>query len=170
MIYRPGSFFVTPVTGWTGTLICVGEALAQTPSRYGHAGLITSEWGQTVEAAPRGAFSGYVSHYPQALVCDPIALLGVDEELRQVVVDDARALLGTPYSWLDYVALAALHLHLPSTWIRQRVASRKNMICSQLVDAVYQRAGIQLFAGRLPGDVMPADLANWAEDHRTAPV
>jgi hypothetical protein len=68
---------------------------------------------------------------------------------------------------LDYLALALLHLHLPAaSWVRKRVKSSGHMICSQLCDAVYRRAGIELFTdGRLEGDVMPADLAAWAEDH-----
>jgi hypothetical protein len=40
------------------------------------------------------------------------------------------------------------------------------MQCAQLVDACFARAGIHLFDdGRLSGDVMPSDLAAWAEDH-----
>jgi hypothetical protein len=70
--------------------------------------------------------------------------------------------------------LGLAHLHLPSTWVRHRVESSGHLICSALCDRAYQRAGIHLFNDpqRLPGDVMPSDLADWADEweeaHRVA--
>lgn len=169
--YQPGSFFLVNVHGLAGFGIGLGQALAGAPSRYEHAGMIIGADGSTVEARPGGAIIGNVSAYEgRALLVSDGPVLGRtvyrDEQMaRSAVVAEARRLVGVPYSALDYVALAALHLHLPSKWIRQRVQSSGHMICSQLVDAVYARAGIHLFDdGRLPGDVMPSDLAAWAED------
>lgn len=182
--YQPGSFFLVNVTGPVGWLIGTGQALAGDPSRYEHAGIVIDSEGTTVEAAPGGAFYGHLSAYTgrALLVSDgPVQQElaqydrgelywdqtrdDLERHLRLTVTAEAHNLIGTPYSALDYFALAALHLHLPSRWIRQRVESSKHMQCAQLVDAAYQRAGIHLFQGKFPGDVMPSDLAAYAEDH-----
>lgn len=178
MAYPVGAYFVTPVSGVGGFLIGLGQALAGAPSRYEHAGILISADGATVEAEPGGARIGHITAYPAALVCDgPVqqALAApprnlpptydYESYLRARLAGCARALVGTPYSFVDYLALAALHLHLPSRAVRNRVERSGHMICSQLVDACYRRCSVQLFTdGRLPGDVMPADLARWAED------
>lgn len=180
--YEPGSFFVVEVTGWAGAAIYLAQFLARSQSVYGHAGVIVDADGTAVEAAPGGAFLGNISAYAgramlisDAPVQEEIARRmtsapGVNPSewepiVRGKVAVSAQTLIGTPYSALDYLALAALHLHLPSRWIRQRVESSGHLICSALCDRAYQRAGIELFDdGRLPGDVMPADLAAWIED------
>lgn len=164
--YPVAAFFVTPVRGFVGELIDLGQLFAGAPSEFGHCGIITDPDGTTMEAQPGGARPGNVAHYPQALICDgPILNLPAEKRdaARQLVRHYALMEQGTPYSPLDYVALALLHLHLPSRWVRNRVRSSGHLICSALVDAVYTDAGLPLFTdGRLAGDVMPADLARWA--------
>jgi cell wall-associated NlpC family hydrolase len=185
MAYPVGSFFLTTVPGWGGYLISLGQALAGDPSRWDHAGIVVDSDGTVVEAEPGGARIGHLSAYAgqPLLVCDgpvqrELALFDagqirwdrsrddLEQFLRDDVVTEARKLIGTPYSIADYVALGLLHLHLPSTWVRQRVETSGHLICSALVDRAMCRAGIHLFDdGRLSGDVMPADLAAWAEDY-----
>ena len=177
--YKPGSFFLTSIVGPVGFAIGVGQALAGAPSRYSHAGLILDADGTVLEAEPGGARIANISEYAGRglLVCDgPVESLTAPPEWRgdevayrrymgAKVANEARKLVGVGYSFVDYLALAALHLHLPSKWIRQRVESSRHLICSALVDRVYMNAGLHLYDdGRLPGDVMPADLAAWAED------
>jgi hypothetical protein len=173
--YPVGAFFLTQITGPTGWLIGVGQALAGDPSRYEHAGVIISESGDVVEAEPGGARVSNLSEYKgrPLLISDAPVLnsladwMAGERALRDHVVVEAKKLVGVGYSALDYLALALLHLHLPSSWVRNRVEKSGHMICSQLVDAIYERAGIHLFTdGRLPGDVAPADLAAYAEDNR----
>lgn len=174
--YLPGSFFVTTVTGWVGFLIALGQLLCGKPSAYMHAGLIVSSFGDTVEGRPGGATFGHVDNYRGRLLLigDPVAWWaathpGVDvQALREAVAVEGDALRGTPYSPLDYVALALLHLHLPSGWVRRRVESSGHLICSALVDRALTRAGIHMFAGRLSGDVMPSDLADLADTWKAA--
>lgn len=180
---KPGSFFLVSVQGLAGFGIGLGQALAGAPSRYEHCGLILDSDGTVLEAEPGGARIANLSEYAgrPLLVSDGpvqqfIAAHGsavrpgfstsvVESAIRNTVVREARALIGVPYSGLDYAALAALHLHLPSKWIRQRVESSHHLICSALVDRAYMNAGISLFDdGRHVGDVMPADLAALAED------
>lgn len=166
--YPTGAFFVTPVPGVVGWLIRLGQRLCGDPSIYCHAGVVTDPDGTTMEAQPGGARPGNVANYPHALICDgPILSLPagpVREAARERVRQYALMERGTGYSILDYFALACLHLGLPSAWIRKRVQSSGHAICSQMVDLVYQDAGIHLWNDpkKLPGDVMPADLATWA--------
>lgn len=176
MSYPIGAYFVTTVPGATGWLIGVGQALCGRPSRYMHCGVIVTDNGATIEAQPGGAREGSLADYAgrAVLVCDGPIRRAVHADggrqswaevaLRRRVADEAVKLKGTPYSALDYVALACLHLRLPSRWIRDRVRTSGHAICSQLVTIAYTRAGIDLFTdGRYPGDVMPADLADWAD-------
>lgn len=68
-------------------------------------------------------------------------------------------LVGTPYSFLDYLSLALLHLGLPRGLVARRVTDSGHMICSQLVDQVLSRAGVKVFDdGRLSQDVTPGAL------------
>jgi hypothetical protein len=51
-------------------------------------------------------------------------------------------------------------MHVNATDLRKFIGDRHGLICSQLVDLAYQRAGRQLFDdGRWPGYVMPSSLA-----------
>lgn len=171
--YPVGGFFVVALHGPVGWAIRIGQALAGRPSPYQHAGMIVTSDGRTVEAHARGARTGHLAAYTgrPLLICDaPIRALPADRQAaaRARVADETRRLIGTPYSFLDYLALALLHLGLPSRWVRQRVESSGHLICSALVDLAMHRAGIELYNdGRLPGDVMPADLAALAETAAT---
>jgi hypothetical protein len=176
--YPVGSFFLTAIPPPGGWWIGLGQALCGAPSRFSHAGVIIDADGTVVEAEPGGARIGHLSAYAgqPLLVCDGPVMSVVErirpgspttfsEVWRRAVVSEARKLVGTPYSGADYLALALLHLHLPSQWIRRRIESSGHLICSALVDRAYMNAGIHLFSdGRLVGDVMPADLAAIAED------
>jgi hypothetical protein len=171
--YPTGAFFVVPITGPAGWWIALGQTLAGRPSAYQHAGMIVTPDGGTIEAQPEGARPGHVTDYSGRLlrICDgPVqswaaANPGADVAAKRAeIAADADGLRGIGYAWLDYLALALLHLHLPSTWVRQRVQRSGRLICSQLVSAVYRRAGIDLFpADHLSGDCMPADLADYAD-------
>jgi hypothetical protein len=71
----------------------------------------------------------------------------------------ARFYVGTPYSFLDYVAIAGLHAGVRNGPIRGYVTSSRHMICSQLADQAMSDAGWHVFDdGRLPQDVMPVEL------------
>lgn len=191
---RPGMFGVVDVKGPGGWWIKLGQALAGDASRYAHAFLILNADGTILEAEPGGARLANISEYqgcgmllsdaPVQAVITPgrqslIPPGGHDYEsnepqVRASIVTEARKLVGVPYSALDYFALALLHLHLPSKWVQQRVESSGHLICSALVDRVYMNAGIHLFDDkpyrlrpeqpRYVGDVMPSDLAAYAED------
>lgn len=82
-------------------------------------------------------------------------------EQREEVSRLALSLIGTPYSFVDYLALALWEWRIPfvSRLVRGYVTRSSRMICSQLVDYVLCRVGFHLFAdGRLPQDVTPGQL------------
>lgn len=85
---------------------------------------------------------------------------------RTTITDGARKLAaanhgkGVGYSYLDYLAIAAHHWHIPAPGLQSYISSTGHMICSQAVDWLYEQAGVHLFSdGRWPGDVTPEDMA-----------
>jgi hypothetical protein len=89
--------------------------------------------------------------------------VGRDGAFRRAAYE-AGQMLGTPYGWAQYAAIAALTLRggvtaSPKGLLARYVARSPAMICSQLVDEAYRRAGVHLFAdGRPPGYVTPGAL------------
>jgi hypothetical protein len=85
---------------------------------------------------------------------------------RAALAGQARALVGTPYSWLDIVALTLEQLGWNTerddgklTRIGRRLNNNGQLVCSQLAALVYQRCGLPLFIDRSPGETSPGDLA-----------
>lgn len=73
----------------------------------------------------------------------------------------ARGYLGTPYNFLTYGKLAAgvLRMRMTENILRRWISTRRDMMCSQLVDQCLADAGFHVFDdGRLPQDVVPAEL------------
>ncbi len=146
-----GDFFVVRTEGWAARVIRV-----VTRSDVNHAGVYVGD-GRIVEAQPAGAAFNQVDAYPNAR-WSHVPLSGVQ---RQAIVAEAVALIGTPYSWVDVVCIGLADLFgwsVPEP-IRHRLRGKGELMCSQLVDTAYLRAGVHLFNdGRLPGDVAPSDL------------
>jgi cell wall-associated NlpC family hydrolase len=104
-----------------------------------------------------------------ALPCSPSELpsalwssgaIALTASQRSAVVDAALSCQGIPYSFLDYAAIALHRLGLKDPALKRYIASTGHMMCSFLVDWVYQYAGIHFFTDeRWPGYVTPADLA-----------
>jgi len=146
-----GEFGVVRTDGWAG----LGIRLV-TRSTVNHAFVCVGD-GLIVEAQPAGARLAQASLYPGALWSGP----GLTAGRGEAIAAAARALVGTPYSWVDCAAIGLTDLfgwHVPET-VRRRLNRRDRLMCSQLCDEAYRRAGVQLFAdGRIPGDCSPADL------------
>jgi cell wall-associated NlpC family hydrolase len=182
-----GSFVLTQIDGWTGRWVSAAQAFVRGGSQWTHAALVVGN-GYMVEAQPGGAVLSPLSRLdgrPVLASDDPIRLhldqtifpgdLGARERhearLRKAVADAAMSLVGTPYSFLDYVALAAWEAGIRIGGpLRRYVEDSGHLICSALVDEAYQRAGIRLFEdGRLSGDVTPGDLDRWVQVARWGP-
>lgn len=177
--YPVGAFLLTRSPSRTSRLITAALGLTGDGTRYSHAALVV-DGGYVVEALPGGAkltpLIRYVGRGGNVAVCDaPIRVDVVDavahrevsaadageyeDTLRAQVAAAGRALVGTPYSFLDYLSLALLAWGIRPEWLRRFVETRRHMICSQLVDEAYRAAGLHLFADDRPsGDVTPGDL------------
>lgn len=163
---RPGDWFCVDTRNVLGRLIIFGEWLNGDGFRdYDHAALVTAVNPlRIVEARPSGA-AEVAYHYEG---CKTLWSSGlVEPPDRDAVVAGARRFIGTPYSFLDYLALALHRLHIPAPGLLAFIASRRHMICTQLVDRSELDGGLHLFAdGRWPGYVTPAALADLLLDIR----
>lgn len=158
-----GDFACVSMGGAGGKLIGLAERLnGDAFSQYQHA-FVYIGGGQVVEAEPGGARAAPLAGYGAILWST--GSVPLTSKQRQGICMFARQYIGTPYSWLDYAALAAHRLHLPVPGLRGFIDSTRSMICSQLVDKCYQDAGVHLFAdNRWNGYVTPAALAGLIDD------
>jgi hypothetical protein len=173
--YPPGAFFLTRIPGRTGWWVGLAQAICGMPSRWTHAGIVLPD-DRILQAQPGGAVIAPLDSLtgrPHIVSDAPIRLYVRDHPedsewfVRRSVTHEALNLEGTPYSFADYLALAAIHLHLPSKALRRYVENSGHLISSALLDRTFREAGIHLYDdGRYPGDVTPADLDAWAQDHQ----
>ena len=159
MTPQPGDFGLTqarpPIAD---KLIKLGEwANGDGHSPYSHA-ILALDNGQLIEADPHGARIRPLTDYPDGTVTwSTWPLTGA---ARYSITLHGRELAGTPYSWLDYASVALHRFHLRPPGLKRYIAATGHMICSQLVDEAYWRAGLHMFDDqRWPGDVTPAGLA-----------
>jgi cell wall-associated NlpC family hydrolase len=157
---KPGDIGLLRITGVVGLGIRVGQwATGDGFEDYEHAVICTqvqSGEATVMEARPGGAGTA-------RYLDSPVLWLRPAEELnytqQQAVVAAAYSRIGTPYSFLDYDALALHRFNIPAPGLRRYIESTQHMICSQLVDWCYQMAGIELFDdGRWNGYVTPGDI------------
>lgn len=159
--YMPlaGDIGVTRITGAVGFGIRLGQWLNGSGyANYEHAFVYVGH-GLIVEAMPGGARLARLDQYPPGTVRWLVPERGA-LNLRGIAIQRrAYSLVGTPYSFLDYLAIAAVRLRLPSKRLRKYVANSGHMICSQLADEAWRRAGVQMFNdGRPAGLVTPGDI------------
>ncbi len=155
---QPGDFAAVVMHGPAGLAVRIGEwANGNGFGNYEHA-LIAIGGGQIVQAMPDGATC--IRRGVELGDLWSTGIINPTSAQRLAIVAAARSYVGVGYSSLDYLALAAHRLHLPTPVLRHFIASTHHMICSQLVDQCYFDAGVHLFDdGRWPGYVTPADLA-----------
>ncbi|MFJ3248349.1 hypothetical protein [Streptomyces sp. NPDC086782] len=153
----PGDFALTKIAGVTGAFISAGQYLVGDGAPVQHAYVYVGD-GLIVQAMPGGAelIALEDANEPYVWSTGKIPLTATE---RFDICVNALSLVGTPYSFLDYASIALAHYRIRPAWVRDFVASTGHLICSQLVDEAYLRAGVHLFDdGRLPGDVTPGDL------------
>ena len=156
----PGMFGLTRIGGWLGVLISLGQWLVGDASRFSHAFVVLDD-GTVMEAMPSGA---RIAPLADVLACRPLAFswaIPLTPIQRFDIVAAARSLEGTRYGFSAYLHLALSRFGIRWAWLSRHLERNGRMICSQLVDVVYRRAGLQLFDdGRACHDVTPGDLAN----------
>jgi hypothetical protein len=182
----PGSFFLRHISGVQGRCVAAAQAFVRGGSFWTHAGLVLDR-GQYIQGQPGGAvirpISDLFDGQPVLFSDAPIQALA-DRALRpwsglgggccaSSVVAEGRRLEHVKYSYLDYPVLGLAewaHAHreqklagLVVEQLRGYVEQTGHLICSALCDRAYLNAGIHLFDDeRLPGDVTPQDLADYA--------
>jgi hypothetical protein len=170
--FRPklGDFAVIPISGEVGKLIKIGEWLdGDGFKNYEHAEVYVGNMAK--DTAPLSL--GYtLGAYPGGAMLKPVPVdqsgwlwssgkIQLTDIQRLAVTMTALRCQGIPYSAADYFALAGHRLKIPMPGLKEYIASTDQMICSQLVDYCYLKAGVHLFNdGRWPGYVTPEDLAN----------
>jgi hypothetical protein len=159
---KVGDIGLVKIGGNVGQLIRFGQWIAGGGfENYEHAFIVidvptSTDLIHVVGAEPGGARSGFYSQADTTILWSNFQLTDAQ---RTALAAAAQRYIGTPYSFLDYVALALHRLHVPVPLLKRYISSTRHMICSQLVDQCYQDAGVHLFNdGRWPGYVMPADL------------
>lgn len=157
MTPKPGDFGLVSIRGIAGLGVRIGQWLNGDGLLDYHHAFVVLDRGEILEAEPGGARIRPLSQYDGTNAI--YSSWDLTDDQRAAIVREARPLLGTPYSVLDYLSLALHRLHIPAPHLRRYIADSGHLICSQLVDLAYERAGIQLFDdGRWPGDVTPGDL------------
>jgi uncharacterized protein YycO len=153
----PGDFALTKISGITGKAIAAGQALIGDAAPVQHA-MVYVGLGMVVQAMPSGA-ERIPLEEASPVVQWSTGRIWLSTEQRLQILNEANDLVGTPYSFMDYASIGLAHFRVRPAWVTDFIASTGHLICSQLVDEVYLRAGVHLFDdGRLPGDVTPGDL------------
>lgn len=159
-----GTIGLARVGGDVGRGIRIGQWLnGDGFENYEHAFVYLGD-GTVLEAEPGGARIAPLSEYPAETLhwCSGIRkIVGPwNDSSTDTVVAAAAKYVGTPYSFLDYDALAVKRLHLWAPGLKRYIASTGHMICSQLCDQFYRAEfGVEIFNdGRWPGYVTPGSL------------
>lgn len=154
---KPGDIGFTRIEGVLGKFVYLAQWFNGDRSRWTHVFLVLSDE-YVFEARPGGAAILPMSDYDHREVHFVSPHLTSSQRAR--IVAEARMLVGTPYSFMDYFALFLQRTGLCRGLTRRYVKDSGHMICSQAVDEAYRRAGIHLFEdGRPPQEVTPGDLA-----------
>jgi hypothetical protein len=159
---QPGMIGLTSIGGDVGKGIRIGQWLNGNGfSVYEHAFICLGD-GKILEAEPGGSRVADITEYPADTVywCENIyhKVLATECSVRFVTAAASRY-TGIPYSFLDYLAIAAHRLHIPAPGLRSYIASTKHEICSALCDEFYRRVfGVVLVPGEWQGYVTPGGL------------
>lgn len=155
----PGRIGLTHIHGDVGKMVEFGQYLNGNGfTAWEHAFMDLGD-GTLIEAEPGGARIRALTEYDPRDVywCDRI--YGTVSYSQKIAAGFyGKTLEGTPYSFLDYYALATHRLHIPAPGLRSYLASSKHMICSQLVTHAYKLAGVDLFPYLWTGYVTPGML------------
>jgi hypothetical protein len=161
--WEPGDIAVVHSTSLVGAAIRVLQDWSGGSGQFEHV-IVGVDGGQIVEAVPGGARHVPFHYDPQYVYWshDAVPLTAAQ---RRKVVSSALWYAGeggaepVPYSFGDYLAIAAHCWHIPAPGLADFIADTGHMICSQLADQCLADAGVHLFTdGRWPGYVRPYDI------------
>lgn len=158
---QPGDVLVTRGSGWTGTMIRLGAALAGKPNLSGHVAVV-HHWDDhgtlwCIEGRPGGVGWRDARDY----LASPWTLSNVSQvktdAQRELIAKGALAMIGTPYDWEAIVGDGLTDLHL---WKPDLGQVHGETVCSALAAYLYDKATLARPAGgeRL---VQPGDWDTW---------
>lgn len=175
-VLRPGDIGFGPSGGAVGWIPRLGQRLLneETVIRKRRAEHVFVVTGQSlfigggvpiVEAMPSGA--RYVTDMKDRWTSEYFYIRPTDDEdVATRIANFAIMMIGTPYGFSDYAALALKHHGIELDWLNNYISRTdsngypKRAICSQLADQAMTKAGICVFNdGRLSQDVTPGNLA-----------
>jgi hypothetical protein len=160
----PGDFAVCQISGVGGLGISVAELAIRGQYREWDHALAYLGQGMCLQAEPHGAQIVARPVRPGDLWSSGLPSLALTDTQQGLAWMTGQSLDGTPYSWLDYAALAAAGLHIPAPHLRAYIKASAHAMCSQLVDLFRLLLGSHLFTGETPerweGDVTPWDLGH----------
>ncbi|MGC9439268.1 hypothetical protein [Streptomyces sp. WG5] len=166
---RCGDFGLAKIGGLAGAFVNFGQWFVGDFAPVQHALVYVGD-GMVVQAMPSGAELIRLED-ASPVVKWSTGLVPLGDGEREVICREAKSLVGTPYSFLDYVSIALERFGFRSKLFRDIIESSDRLICSQLVVEAYSRAGVDLFgAGKFPGDYTPGDLYNLLKNLESADV
>lgn len=162
-----GQFGLSRIGGALGFWIGVGQLLVGDSAPVSHAFICIGD--QVVEAMPSGAHLAPLEQYlgRADVIFSNVALT---ETQQFVIAENALALIGVGYGFSEYLALALNVWGIRPKWLRRYIARDDRLICSQLIDRVWSKAGIHMFDGKDYGAVTPGDLYRWLAQHGSQTV
>ena len=148
----PGDIGVVASRSWVGRAI-----MWITRAPVSHA-FVCIGGGGLIEGDPHGARIRPVTAYADAQWLTALSTHLTDAQ-RKTIVDWCMKHVGTPYSWIDDAEIGFTDLFgWAPKWMRRRLRSDSTLMCSQLCDAAYKAAGVDLFPGKPDGAISPGDL------------
>jgi len=157
---KPGDIGLSYSNTLMGRCVRVMQGLIGDWAIYSHSFIVLHD-GYIIESLPHGATINKIQKYDDSEVM--YSRFNLTDDQRDSICEEAIRLEGTPYSWLDFVAIGAAHFmgeekYVPKK-IHDRVINSGKMICSQLVSEAYLRSGIDLEPGTTPQYLTPGDLS-----------
>lgn len=138
---QPGDFGLVSIKGGVGKLIRIGQWLNGDGFRdYEHAFIYIGN-NKIIEAEPGGARIADLYEYDGRTIMWSTGVITLTTQQRQEIVEDAVKLIGTPYSFLDYLAIGLYRLGISGFGVSRRVIASEHLICSQLVAQVFAGCG-----------------------------
>ena len=155
----PGTIGLAKIGGLLGRSIRAGQVISGDISPWTHAFIVVDSE-RVIEAQPGGARYASLAHYMEPGQAKFLVGWPALTKAQQARVPElAERYVGTPYSFLDYLSLAAYSRGLKLPLTRRRIRSSGHLICSQLADVMMADLGVQLFDDdREPMDVTPGDI------------
>lgn len=139
-----GDFGLVSIEGGVCVLIRLGQWLnGDGFKNYEHAFTYLGD-GKLIEAQPGGAQIDDLSKYDGREILWSTGLVELSQPQRDSIVEDAMKLVGTPYSFLDYLAIFLYRIHIRHPFVAKRVIKSKHMICSQLSATLCDTNGAQI--------------------------